>query len=140
MAETAHVVADSPGFLDDLRHGAEDIVRRGSGNRGCDTGLRRQPERLMDPMGIVGNRADGIVPVEIAEIAVEGRTSVDEQDVTGLENAIMGAADDLGHASGTRDRRHEGRCIGAPAGDVDPELTDGFAFGLADRDLDGSAS
>ena len=135
MAEPAHVVADSPGILDDLRHGAEDIVRRGPGNGGRDAGLRRQPERLVDTVRVVGNRADGIVPVEIAEVAVEGRAGIDEQDVARLEDAVMRPADDLGHAAGTRDRRHEGRRVGAAAGDVDPELADGFAFGFADRDL-----
>lgn len=99
MAKPADIVADGTGLLDDLPHGPPDVVRSRARHRRGNARFGREPQRVMGARRVGGDGADRIIAIEIAEIAVEGRARIDEEDVPRLDNPVMRTAHDLRNAA-----------------------------------------
>src|SRR4029453_2926384 len=74
---------------------APEIRRRGARTRRADARLRRVPYGFVGAPRRIRRRADREVAVEIAVVAVEGRTGIDDEDVAPLDAAISRTHDDV---------------------------------------------
>ncbi len=132
VAHPADVVAQRTVGFEHGVHCLEHVGGGGSRLGGLQAGFGGFPHRPVGVFGALVGVIEGVVSVEVAEVAVNHRTGVEDQHVARLDDPIGRLTDDVVHPAWAGCSHQIRDVIGALGQDFASESGEGLPLGHAD--------